>query len=194
VGERLISSNWAGQRGGIRLLDLKGVIEVIRSSRNLPLSLRFGGFDVARESSFSSRGLHPGIRSFSIQARIAVAMGWPVVGDAFPPAIDLLRRELAPVGALHKYHVSEGEIDNDFFFVLGQVERRGLEKTVVAEVQQRIRHFLSSREVDIHLRRDDLSLVAYEETTLALTRTRQFSLDDIAADPMLMINLYDAAV
>src|SRR4029453_11203237 len=99
------------------------LIGIIQSTAHLPALIRLGGFDPARDYSFSSRGLHPAARSFSIQGRIAVAMGWPVVHGAFPPSIDVLRRELAQAGALHKYHASDGDIDNDFFFVIGQLER-----------------------------------------------------------------------
>jgi hypothetical protein len=194
VGQWIISSNWVEQRGVVRLLDLKALINIVQSSKHLPVSVQLGGFDVAREYSFSSRGLHPGVRSFSIQGRIAVTMGWPVGDGTFPPSIDLFRRELARAGALHKYHSSDGEVDNDFFFVIGQLERRNRNRTAVTEVQEKARSLLSSRRIDISLRPDDLSLVAYEETTLAPGRTHQFTLDEVAADPQRVIDLYQAAV
>lgn len=194
VGQQIVSTHFAELRRMVKILDLKAVVQRLRSSQYLPLTVRLGGFDPAREYSFASRGLHPGTRSFSIQGRIVVAMGWPVVGASFPPSLDLLRRDLAGAGALHKYHASEGEVDNDFFFVLGQIERRERDRVVASEVQDRIRNYLSeSNAIDFVFGADALSFVAYEETTLALDRTRQFSLDEIAANPLLLIDLYAAA-
>lgn len=194
VGQQIVSTNVAELRGRVRLLDLEAVVQCLLSSPHIPLTVRLGGFDHAHQYSFASRGLHPRFRSFSIQGRIVVAMGWPVAGATFPPSLDLLRRDLGAVGALHKYHASEGEVDNDFFFVLGQIERRERNHAVASKVQGTIRDYLSANPVDFVCGAEALSLVAYEETTLAPGRTRQFSLDEIATDPWCLIKLYDAAI
>ena len=195
VGEQIVSTNVAELRRRVKLLDLEDVVRRLRSSRHLPLKVRLGGFELASNYSFVSRGLHPQIRSFSIHGRIVVAMGWPVAGATYPPSLDLLRRELACGGALHKYHGSEGEVDNDFFFVLGQIERRERDHAAISKFQDKIRKYLSeSKPVDLDLGLDALSFVAYEETTLAPDRACQFSLDDIATDPQRLVQLYEAAV
>jgi hypothetical protein len=195
INKQIISTNFAELRGSVKLIDLKAVVQYLRSTQHLPFSVRLGGFDSARNYSFSSRGLHPGIRSFSIQGHIVVAMGWPVLDETFPPSLDLLRRELAGFGALHKYHASEGEVDNDFFFVLGQIERRERDRVAVLNVQDAIRRYLAeTKAIDFVVDIAALSFVAYEETTLPIGRTRQFSLDEITANPQVLINLYDAAV
>lgn len=80
VGEQIVSTNVAELRRRVKLLDLEDVVRRLRSSRHLPLKVRLGGFELASNYSFASRGLHPQIRSFSIQGRIVVAMGWPVAG------------------------------------------------------------------------------------------------------------------
>lgn len=194
VGNHIVSTNFAQLRGNIRILDPRAVVQLVQSSKHLPVTVRLGGFDPAHDHSFRSRGLHPAIRSFSIQGRMVVAMGWPVAGANFPPSLDLLRRDLARAGALHKYHASEGEVDNDFFFVLGVIERRERDRTAASAIQEAVRKHLSeSKAVDLVVSIDELSFVAYDETTLAPGRTRQFSLQEIAETPELLINLYEAA-
>jgi len=126
---------------------------------------------------------------------MAVVMGWPVVGANFPPSLELLRRDLARAGALHKYHASEGEVDNDFFWVLGLIERRERDRTVASAVQETLRkHISESKAVDLVVDADAVSFVAYAETTLALGHTRQFSLQEIAESPDVLSNLYEVAV
>lgn len=49
------------------------------------------------------------------------------------------------------------------------------------------------KSLDLVVGADALSFAAYEETTLALRRTRQFSLQEIAASADPLTNLYDDA-
>lgn len=86
IGRQIVSTNFAQLRGTIRLLDLNAIVQIV--SKHLPLRIRLGGFDPAVDYSFRSRGVHPAIRSFSIQGRIAVAMGWPAVDTTFPQSLD----------------------------------------------------------------------------------------------------------
>jgi hypothetical protein len=193
VDGKIVSANFAELRRTVRLLHLQEVAKHLLSSKHLPFAVRIGGFNGALDYAFASRGLHPRNRSFSIQGRIAVAMGWPARGGLFPPTLDLLRRDLARFGALHKYHTSEGEVDNDFFFVLGQFEHR-LEGVIKEETEEEVRNYLSvQKPTDVDCTSDTLSFVAYQETTLNPKLTRQFKVHDISDDPKDLIDLYDPA-
>ena len=142
-----------------------------------------------------------GVGEFTLQSarsRSRVGSLWRWAGrlstQRFRSLSTLLRRDLAHGGTLHKYHTTEGEVDNDFFFVLGQVERRKRDRASALAVEENIRKHLSeSNALDLVVGADALSFAAYEETTLALKRTRQFSLQEIAASADPPINLYDDA-
>ena len=58
----------------MRLPELFGFI---LESGHLPFDAQFGGFE-DRDYPFRSRGARPFDRSFSIQGRTAVVIGWPV--------------------------------------------------------------------------------------------------------------------
>ena len=50
-------------------------------------------------------------------------MGWPNEDGSYPNSLDLLRRTFREYGISHKWHRTDDEIDNDFFFVLGTIDR-----------------------------------------------------------------------
>jgi hypothetical protein len=132
-------------------LNLEGLLHFLQVMP--PLHIRIGGYSSTNTYPFTSRGLHPYIRSFAINGTMAVSMGWPVAGDLYPLTLDSLRRDCKQFNALHKYHKQTGDIDNDFFMVLGHVDAESLSKEKAASVQDALRQLLAEQEpVDLVVR------------------------------------------
>jgi hypothetical protein len=90
-----------------------------------------------------------------------------------------LRRECRRYNLLHKYHEKEGDVDNDFFLVLGRVNREQLSEEKLEYVQDALRQLLAEQEpLDLLLRPQDLSVVAYTDTQLPIASSIRYSLDD----------------
>ena len=162
-GESLLNANYF-ERGEQRAMDISGLVAFLRTTGRLPFRVRIGGFRPERSYGFKSFARHPYERSFELQAsNAAVAIGWPVDGQAFPPALDELRRELNQFNVLHKYHVDARSIDNDLFFVLGkagaQVDRAAITDALRVQVAD-----MDPTLIDVG--RDSLSLVAYTDPEL----------------------------
>jgi len=122
-GETTLNSNFNALRSEMRHMDLRQILGLLSSTPLLPMKLQIGGFRHYEHFDFTSRGLHPYLRSFAIRDRIAVAMGWPTDSGRHPASLDELRRVFQNVNVLHQYHQKETDKDNDFFFVLGRVDR-----------------------------------------------------------------------
>ncbi len=194
-GERVLNRGYLECRGERRAMDFTGVLDVVgRESDLLPLNLCLGGFADGADYAFTSRGIHPYKRSFSIQGDTAVAMGWPVQGDAYPPSLDRLRRAFNGSNVLHKYHVSDGDVDNDFFFVLGRVDRAVTSEQAIRDTQQDMRRYMSTRDpLILELDRDSLGLVAYSDAALPWTQCRVYGLDEARRHISQIKSLYGAA-
>ncbi len=158
------------------VMDLEGLFLSLR--RVPPLHIRLGGFVAGQAYPFTSRGLHPYYRSFTLNGPLAVAMGWPVAGKSYPLALDVLRREFRQYNIVHKYHRRPDDIDNDFFFVLGLINRSVLTEGKFEEVQDELRLLMSGREpLALVVRPDDLSVVAYMDTQLSPSTSVRYSID-----------------
>jgi len=136
-----------------------------------PFLIHVGGFRADATYSFTSRGRHPFERSFSIQGTAAVAMGWPRDN-----ALDALRRILHDrFGVRHAYYKSPGDIDNDFYFVLGRIDASSLDPGRIAAAADGVRLLLSSVVgLEVPVSRETLSVVAYEDPELPLEGSRAF--------------------
>jgi hypothetical protein len=143
------------------------------------IEIRIGGYRHRASYGFQSRGTHPYFRSFSIQGKIAVAMGWPVQGDTFPNSIDDLRwRFSRDFGVRHKWHKTKDAVDNDFFLVLGRVEE-SIDRFRLDHAVTEVRTFLSGLEgVHVRIEKDTLRVVAYMDDQLPPETSWVFSVDD----------------
>ena len=177
IGTTVLNTNYLESRQELRAIDLDAVLTVLRDATYLPFRVRIGGYQAAAAFPFTSRGLHPYVRSFSIQGEIAVAIGWPFDDTGHIMVLDQLRRKLGDAGVLHKYHGKLADVDNDFFFVVGRVLTRELEADEIHNVQDHMRAYLASRSpVDMTIDREALSLVGYIDETLPLHTSCRFSL------------------
>ena len=147
-----------------------------------PLHIQMGGYSSLNTYPFTSRGLHPYIRSFAINGTLAVSMGWPVAGELYPMTLDSLRRDCKQFNALHKYHNQTGDIDNDFFIVLGHVDPESVSQEKAASVQDALRQLLAELEpLDLVVQPDDLSVVAYIDSELPIETSVRYSLVEALA-------------
>lgn len=191
-GNRILNSNYVELRRELCPMDLSEALSVVgEGSGLLPLNVRVGGFEEAAVYPFDSRGLSPFIRSFSMQGDFAVLMGWPIKDKRFPLSLNKLRRAFNSSNVLHKYHGRDDDIDNDFYFVLGRIDRNRMNEIVVQETQDEIRRFLATIDpLEIKLTREDLAVVGYTDTALPWNECRVFRLEDALGQLMEIQNLY----
>jgi len=153
----------AGQR---REMDLPRVMDILARRFATPLPVRIGGFRPEQAPPFTSRGQHPAQRSFSVQDRAFVLMGWPaasIVGDGRP--LDDLRREMNAAGLLHRYHASPGDVDNDLHMVVGH--HAGAPATALGRAAAAVRDMLAAGPADLAIGLADVKIVAADSHTLA---------------------------
>jgi hypothetical protein len=174
-GMEVFNSNTSLVSGEYSAMDLRGLFDFM--NRMPPLHIRMGGFAALGIYPFTSRGMHPYLRTFAFRDALAVMMGWPVAGDSFPLTLDLLRRECGRYNVLHKYHHTKDDIDNDFFLVLGRVDRIAVSEEKIEYVQGIIRQVLADRApLDLLMRPENLSVVAYSDTQLPIAGSIRYSI------------------
>jgi hypothetical protein len=192
VGDYIINQNYLEQRRLLKAINLPRLFELINTSEHLPYTMQIGGYKHRADYPFTSRGQHPYLRSFSIQGDIAVAMGWPAQNGEYPLTLDKLRRSFNSANVLHKYHSSPTDIDNDFFFVLGRINRAKLNDLSIQVAQEAIRrHFEQQEPVYITIGRENLSFVAYNNTKLPWGECQVFTLPEAKSNTDQLFMMYD---
>jgi hypothetical protein len=148
-------------------MDLERALRILAAQ--LPLRVRIGGYRKDEAVPFVSRGQHLFERTFSVQANAFVLIGWPSAPSApsvYGRPLDRLRREMNAANVLHRYHQCSGDIDDDFYLVVGHHDGdaadEGLESAVGA-----VRKMLSVRPIDLEIRSGDVKVVAADSHTLA---------------------------
>jgi len=162
-----------------RPMDLRGLVEMVRSTELLPIRARIGGFRRDSGYPFESLGAHPYLRTFAIQpSNLVVAMGWPEAASEFPDSLDRLRRECVRFGILHKYHRTAECKDNDLFFVLGKVDPTATDRANCDATSEAIRlQFSGNQPVHIEVSATNLALIAYVDNELPLATSVPISLE-----------------
>ena len=177
VGGSLVNVNYRRVQGREAPMSIRRVVEVARAA--LPLTIRVAGYRRRQSYPFTSRGLHPYVRSFSIQGGTAVAMGWPFDGGGYSQRLGELRRRFEEAGVLHKYHVPGGELDNDLFLVLGRVAGQRETGRSPEAAEDALREMLASRDpLELDVTRERLALVAYDDPRLPAGTSRSFALHE----------------
>jgi hypothetical protein len=183
------NENFFRHRGETRPIEFSGLLTFLRHDFH-GFEICVGGFEAERDYGFTSRGQHPFVRSFTFQQQMAVAMGWPTRGSAFSSELEEFRRGVQRFGVLHKWHRAPGEIDNDFFFVLGRSEDVIPENTR-RDVEQELREQLRAREpLQLPVNRQTISLVAYQDAQLTPASSRIFRLTDADLTPDALAAVY----
>jgi hypothetical protein len=153
----------AGRR---REMDLPRVMDILARRFATPLPVRIGGFRPDQAPPFTSRGQHPAQRSFSVQDRAFVLVGWPaasLAGDGRP--LDDLRREMNTAGLLHRYHAHPGDVDNDLHMVVGH--HGGAPAAVLDRAVAAVRDMLAAGPADLAIGLPDVAIVAADSHTMA---------------------------
>jgi hypothetical protein len=150
--------------GARREMDLPRVMDIL--TRAAPRRVRIGGFRPDQEAPFTSRGRHLAMRTFSVQDRAFVLVGWPadsLAGAARP--LDDLRREMNAAHVLHRYHVQAADVDNDLHLVVGH--HAGAPPGALARATAAVRDKLAADPVDLAIGLADIKIVAADSHTLA---------------------------
>lgn len=190
----IVNANFLEARGQVRIVRAARLLDTLRASLRQPLMIRLGGFTEAAAYPFTSRQQHPYVRSFSLQDRRVVAMGWPRANHTFPRTLARLRRELEPAGVLHKYHrapaagPAAGD-DNDLYFVLGQLT--AARELALQPLLTEGRRFMAEHPLDIVLGSEDLRLVTYSDPSLRRASSRAYRLEEL--DPRTLERIISSA-
>ena len=154
---------FAGRR---REMDLPRAMDILARRFATPLPVRIGGFLPDQAPPFTSRGQHPAQRTFSVQDRAFVLVGWPaasIAGDGQP--LDELRREMNAAGLLHRYHARPGDVDNDLHMVVGH--HSGAPAAALDRAAAAVRDRLAAEPADLSIGITDVKIVAADSHTLA---------------------------
>ena len=165
-GDALVNEYMLELAGQRREMDLPRVMDILARRFAPPLPVRFGGFRPDQAAPFTSRGQHPAQRSFSVQDRAFVLVGWPaasIAGDGRP--VDDLRREMNDAGLLHRYHARPGDVDNDLHMVVGH--HTGAPAAALDRATAAVRAMLAGAPADLAIGRSDVKIVAADSHTLA---------------------------
>jgi hypothetical protein len=147
-------------------MDLARVMEILAGRFAAPLRIRIGGFRRDQEIPFTSRDQHLFDRTFSVQGNAFVVVGWPVVslaGAGRP--LDDLRRSMNAAGVLHRYHVSDTDVDNDLHLVVGH--HAGAQDSALSRAESAVRDWLAGDPVEFGIGLSDVKVVASESRTMA---------------------------
>lgn len=189
-GAEVFNSNTAQAASRHSAMNLHGLFQFMQGMP--PLHIQIGGYSPSSNYPFTSRGLHPYLRSFSLNGTLAVMMGWPAADSAYPMTLDALRRRGRQYGILHKYHWNETDVDNDLFLVLGRVERKFVSEEKAETMQGALRQLLADQEpLDLEIRSEDISVVAYMDTQLPTASSVRYSLSEALASVDTLKHLYD---
>lgn len=190
--------NFQELRGRPQVMRLPELSEFILDSRDFPFDAQFGGFE-DHDHSFHSRGAPPYHRSFSLQGRTAVIIGWPLGAAGcegagppratsslqrdtrtYPMILDDLRRNAQRFNVLHRWHRESTDVDNDLYLRLGLLESE-LAESQRERVEAEIRQVLSaSLPLIVRLTVADMAVVSYpaDDETLPIGRSKVVPLSD----------------
>jgi hypothetical protein len=208
----LENRNFHALRGCSKVMRLPELFRFIINCDHFPLWVQIGGFE-DRDYSFQSRGARPYQRSFSLQGRIAVVIGWPVRAERradeqlfagiaprhreeadCPAILEDLRRSFQRFNVLHRWHQTPADADDDLYIRLGLFEGE-LHTSERSSIEDEIRRALSeSPPLIVQLTVSDLAVVSYpaDDETLPEARSKVFQLTDPRLrDQDFVAGLYD---
>ena len=183
------NTNFFKYRQEIRLMDPSKILAVLRSPYLPEFNVQIGGYIESENYGFLSQGQHPYLRSFSIQGNIAVAMGWPTGQTS---VLEDFRRSFIQFNVLHKWHKTESAIDNDFFFVLGRINRNIVREDTIADTEANVRQFMASSDpIIVKVNAASMQIVCYSDAQLPLSTSRVHAIQDATFTPDDLSRCYD---
>jgi hypothetical protein len=192
ITDKIKNGNFESNLAETRLVDPSKFLQFVRSDDIPSIDIKIGGYQKG-EQRFKSRNEDPYNRSFSIQGDIVVAMGWPTAAPNKKQLLDEFRRKFNNVNILHKWHRTPAEIDDDFYFVLGRIQRLKNERKM--ELMDVMRKFLATEvtPITVKLDRECLSVVGYLDTQLPRQTSCAFPVMDAKLTSDVFLGLYPTA-
>ena len=166
AGGTIVNEYLLAHAGVPREMDLPLVMDILARRFATPLRVRIGGFLPDQATPFTSRGQHLAERTFSVQDRAFVLVGWPadsLTGAARP--LDELRREMNAANVRHRYHAGPADVDNDLHLVVGH--HAGAPAAALARATAAVRDRLAADPADLAIGLADVTIVAADSHTLA---------------------------
>ena len=184
----IISKWFYERRQESKQIDFLGLINYLQHQVNLPITIRFGGYDCHQEYNFLSREEHLCLRSFQLQSAdnqtIPIVIGWSWKNNGVSWEIGNLRRDLHQFNLLHKYHSNPDAIDNDFYLRLGTINKQltPVEENAIAT---EIRNLLSTQSpLYIPINLNNLVFVQYQDLLLHPATTKVISINQFKSDQL----------
>ena len=167
AGGTVVNEYLLAQEGVAREMHLPRVMDTLARRFATPLRIRIGGFRPHQAIPFTSRGQHLAERTFSVQDRAFVLVGWPTdsLAGAGRRPLDELRRAMNAAGVLHRYHVRPEDVDNDLHLVVGH--QAGAPAGALARATAAVRDKLAADPADLAISLADVKIVAADSHTLA---------------------------
>ena len=179
VSNGFISKWFEQNKGKAEPVDFKQLLHFLRTGID-DIVIKIGGYRQQKKYPFASRNEHPFIRSFSLNGDIAVTIGWPIKAmnnTNWTDSLYRLRKKFETINFCHKWN-KDGYADNDFFFVLGRIDTARTDPSQLEKTSTELRNLLARSDFRITIRKDTLSLVAYLDSQLPLSTTKQYALDN----------------
>lgn len=157
----------------------------LRKELREPMKIRFGGLQNDADESLWSRGQPRRQRSFSLQEKLVVLIGW-CIDDG---RIGQIRRGCEQFGFVHRYHRDpNAATDQDCYLRLGLIADLGAvahDKDRRARIEESIRASLCApkRELIVDLGVADLSIVRYDDESLPIDTSQVRKLGGDQAPP-----------
>jgi hypothetical protein len=181
-----VINQWFQQkRQATKYIDFADLINYLNHQVNLPITIRFGGYDRHTNYNFLSRSQHLYDRSFQLQSAenntitIPVLIGWSWQDRTVTLAIDKLRRDLQQFNLLHKYHATPDDIDNDFYLRLGTIQA-DLTLSEIDAIASEICDLLEAQTtLSIPIQLENLAFVQYQDLSLTPKTTKVLLIQEI---------------
>lgn len=171
-------------------IDFKNLIQYFRYHSNLPIAIRFCGYNPDTNFGFLSQNRHPFERSFQIReddTKAAMLMGWPYNAGQWPLHLYNFRIGAQTFNILHKYHKSLSDVDNDCYLRIGCFKELP-DKKIKRAIENSIRNKLTSMNpIYESINHNNLRIVKYNETTLDLKSTEVLTLDEISEEKLMAL-------
>lgn len=183
-----INKNFAQLRNMYLEMDYEGLLNYFKGTKPFQLEIQIGRFEPGSYG-FQSRGKDAYTRSFSIQGSLANVIGWPTLGAKsssnfrLSTVLGKIRKDVEQFNVLHSYHLSDTDLDNDFYFRVGIVDANSVDLSQRVEVEEDVRKLLSKHiPVMLTLKPENIFVAFYIDQRLPLSSTLAWSLSDPAVD------------
>lgn len=171
-----------------RYMNCRGLIEYLQQQIDLPLTIRFGGYDRTYKYNYLSRDRHLYFRSFQLQPAadrvIPILIGWSWENQKVSLAVDNLRRSFQKFNLLHKYHSTAESVDNDFYLCLGTINHY-LSREEIQTIATDIRNLLEAQPaLYIPINKKDIAFVQYQDLSLTPRKTKVIPISKITVQDL----------